>query len=63
MMETHLVEPLFFTVGQTQRLLGIQRSKFYSEVSEGRLKIVKNGSRTFVHRDEIQRYADNLLKQ
>jgi excisionase family DNA binding protein len=60
-MQTHTIEPLFYTVAQAQRLLGIQRTKFYGEVAAGRIHIVKNGTRTFVHRDEIQRYVDLLL--
>jgi len=60
-VQTHSIEPLFYSVAQAQRLLGIRRTKFYSEVKAGHLEITKNGSRSFIHRDEIDRYANRLL--
>lgn len=41
-------------------LIGLGRTKGYSEIAKGRLAVVRNGSRTFVRASELRRYIDSL---
>lgn len=45
---------------EAMSLAGMKSTKFYEQVSAGRLAIVKNGRRTFVRASEIQRFIDAL---
>lgn len=45
---------------QAIAMAGMKSTKGYSEVSAGRLAIVKNGNRTFVRESEIRRYIEEL---
>lgn len=38
--------------------LSMSRSTLYAEIKKGRLRIIKNGSRTVVAADEIMAYAE-----
>jgi hypothetical protein len=38
----------------------LPRSSFYKEVKAGRIKPVKRGRRTLIHRDEARRYDNSL---
>jgi hypothetical protein len=48
------------SVAEALRKLGIKKTKFYQEVNEGRLAAKKNGSRTVVLDEEIDRYLSEL---
>lgn len=41
-------------------LAGLRPTKGYQEIAAGRLKVVKNGRRTFVRASEIERYIAAL---
>ena len=41
-------------------LAGMKSTKGYAEVSAGRLKVIRNGRRTFVLASELQRYINAL---
>lgn len=41
-------------------LIGLRPTRGYSEIAAGRLKVIRNGRRTFVKASEIQRYIDAL---
>lgn len=51
---------LAYTVRQFCDGVGIGHTKFYQEVSEGRIKTVKCGSRTLVTATEATRYIAAL---
>lgn len=51
---------LAYTVRQFCDGVGIGHTKFYQEVSEGRIKTVKCGKRTLVTADEAQRFVSSL---
>lgn len=39
---------------------GMRPTKAYQEIANGRLKVVKNGRRTFVRASELERYIAQL---
>jgi hypothetical protein len=41
-------------------LIGLRTTKAYEEIAAGRLRVVRNGRRTFVRASEIERYFDSL---
>ncbi len=41
-------------------LAGLRPTRGYAEIAAGRLRVVKNGRRTFVRLSEISRYIDAL---
>jgi hypothetical protein len=41
-------------------LAGLRPTRGYQEVAAGRLKIVRNGWRSFIRASELQRYIDSL---
>lgn len=41
-------------------LVGLRPTRGYAEIGAGRLRVVKNGRRTFVRSSEISRYIDAL---
>jgi hypothetical protein len=45
---------------QAARMAGMRTTKAYSEVAAGRLKICRNGRRSFIRASEVQRYIDSL---
>ena len=49
-----------FTVDSFCRKYGIGRTSFYEEVTAGRLKAKKYGTRTIIERAEAQRWFANL---
>jgi excisionase family DNA binding protein len=60
-METDDVRPVLYNVPASTRALGgISRAKFYELVKNGEISTVHIGSRVFVHREEIERYAASL---
>jgi hypothetical protein len=42
------------------RLVGLGSTKGYAEIAAGRLKVIRNGRRTFVRASEIERYIAAL---
>jgi hypothetical protein len=49
-----------FPIREAFTLAGLRLTRGYQEVAAGRLKIVRNGRRSFVRASEIQRYIDAL---
>jgi hypothetical protein len=41
-------------------LVGLRPTKGYAEIAAGRLKVIRNGRRTFVRASEIERYIAAL---
>jgi hypothetical protein len=41
-------------------LIGLRTTKAYEEIAAARLRVVRNGRRTFVRASEIARYIDSL---
>lgn len=41
-------------------MIGMKTTKGYAEISAGRLKVVRNGPRTFIRASEIERYIASL---
>lgn len=41
-------------------LAGLRPTKGYAEIAAGRLKVIRNGRRTFVRASEIERYISAL---
>lgn len=54
------MDRLLYTPAEACRLLNMSRSKLYQEMDAGRLTWVKNGRRSFFHKDELERYAAAL---
>jgi hypothetical protein len=48
---------LRYSVQQAQILLAIGNTKFWNEVRVGRIKVYRDGTRSFVDREELERYA------
>lgn len=55
-------QPLF-TVEETLSLLRIGRTLFYRLIAQGRLSTVKIARKTFVKRDEIERFLATLDRE
>ncbi len=53
---------LFFSVNELCQLLSVGRTTIYQAFREGRLRPVKFGRRTLVHKDELDRFLANLPK-
>lgn len=51
---------LAYRVREAADALAISRSRFYELVAEGRIRILKEGARTLVRRQELERYLDDL---
>ncbi|MGL5362986.1 MAG: hypothetical protein ACRDBH_08905 [Bosea sp. (in: a-proteobacteria)] len=41
-------------------LAGLRTTRGYAEIAAGRLKVIRNGRRTYVRASEIARYIDAL---
>lgn len=48
---------LRYSIPQAAEALSIGESTVRLRISQGHLRTVKDGNRTFIHRDEIDRYA------
>jgi excisionase family DNA binding protein len=55
-----LSERLTLTVDEFCTMVGIGRSTFYKAVAAGDLKIRKYGKRTFITKEETQRFVENM---
>ncbi len=49
-----------FPLREAFTLAGLRLTRGYQEIAAGRLKVVRNGRRTFVRASELQRYIDSL---
>ena len=59
-IERSAPERLAYRVSEAAEALAISRSRFYELVSEGRIRVLKEGARTLVRRTELERYLDGL---
>jgi len=50
---------LRYPVHEARNLLGLGHSKFYERVKEGKLRLQKDGKRSFVTATELARYIDS----
>lgn len=57
------VEPIFVSVQEAARILGMSRSTLYEEIAAGKLRKVKRGRSTLIPLEDVRRYADDLLRQ
>jgi excisionase family DNA binding protein len=48
------------TVDEFCEMVGIGRSTFYKAVGAGDLKVRKYGKRTFITKEEIKRFVENM---
>ncbi len=55
----HQIDRLY-PIREAFSLAGLRLTRGYQEVAAGRLKIVRNGRRSFIRASEIQRYIDAL---
>lgn len=53
------VDPLL-PVAKGFALIGVRATKGYEEAKLGRLKLIRNGARTFIRASEVQRYINAL---
>jgi hypothetical protein len=49
-----------FPIREAFALAGLRLTRGYQEVAAGRLKIIRNGKRSFIRASEVQRYIDAL---
>lgn len=49
-----------YRVREAAEVLAISRSRFYELVAAGKIRILKEGSRTLVRQAELERYLDDL---
>ena len=54
-----IVDPLV-PIREAFAMMGIRVTKGYDEIRRGRLKPVRNGTRTFIRASELRRYIDAL---
>jgi excisionase family DNA binding protein len=54
------VSPLRLTVEQACDELQISRAFLYKRIQSGRLKVQKDGTRTYLLRSELERYVASL---
>ena len=59
-MDHSPLQRMAYRVSEAAQVLAISRSRFYELVAEGRIRILKEGSRTLVRRSELERYLDDL---
>lgn len=51
---------LSYTINEVRELTGISRSAVYQAIREGRLVAVKLGKRTYVRREDLERFLGGL---
>jgi hypothetical protein len=56
---THQLNRLY-PILEAFTLVGLRQTKGYAEIAAGRLKVIRNGRRTFVRASEIERYISAL---
>lgn len=53
---------LLYPLGEAAQLLGRHRTSLYDLARQGRLELVRDGGRTYVLAEEIERYLTEELK-
>lgn len=54
------IAPLRLTINEAAQALRCSRGLIYKRVREGRLRIVKDGSASYIIPEELRRYAASL---
>ena len=62
-MTTDVMSRAALNVDEFCATMGIGRTKFYGEVREGRIRVVKAGSRTLVPATEVQAWLSRLATE
>lgn len=55
-----VTQRLLYPVAEAAQLLGVHRTTIYDRAREGRIQLVRSGSRTFVTAVELHRYVAEL---
>lgn len=61
-MEQQLT-PIFVTVNEGKRLLACGHTRIYELMNSGKIEKVKDGSKTLIPYESLQRYAASLRDQ
>lgn len=59
---TDELAPIFVTVNEAKRLLACGHTRIYELMNSGQIEKVKDGGRTLIPYDSLQRYAASLRK-
>ena len=51
---------ILYDIKEACTLLSLSRSALYRAIKEGRIRPLKNGKRTLIHRDELERFVASL---
>jgi len=57
---TESIAPLRITINEAAQALRCSRGLIYKRVREGKLRIVKDGSASYIVPEELRRYAESL---
>lgn len=57
------IEPIFVSIDDGARAIGVKRTKFYSIVNEGRIPLVKIGRKSLVSVESLKSFAATLTAQ
>lgn len=52
------LSPLRVSLAQAQEILGLSKTTFYKRVAEGKIRIHKDGARSFMRVTDLQTYVD-----
>lgn len=52
------LNPLRVSLAQAQEILGLSKTTFYKRVAEGKIRIHKDGARSFMRVTDLQHYVD-----
>lgn len=56
-----MIDPIFVSITDAKRLLGVGHTRLYELVREGELEKVKSGNKSLVTYESILRYSAKLL--
>lgn len=54
------LDRMAYRVKEAAQVLAISRSRFYELVAAGQIRVLKDGARTLVRRQELEAYLDRL---
>lgn len=57
------VEPIFVTVEETTKILGLSKSRIYELLASRELRRVKHGRSTLIPYEDVRRFADELIRR
>jgi len=57
LLEPPALPPLRFDVPEAAQILRMSRAQLYIRIGEGALRAQKDGARTYLTRDELERYV------